>query len=244
MALVVGNGKYDHGPNLPTPGANAKAVAASLRRLGFTEVRERIDLTRDALDHELQRFADTAKDADWALVYYAGLGLAFDGSNYLLPVDVRLDRAEAAATEAVPLERTLEAVARAKQVRLVLLDACRANPFLERVQKRGLTRAAGPGVLAGPGKLPVLVGYASRCAEPAPPAAGPLDAYTAALLQHLDTPGLDVPWLLERVKDSVLRQSGGRQEPVYLGPPPAGPSAFKATASEPQGKAAKPTAAK
>ena len=86
------------------------------------------------------------------------------------------------------------------------------------MQRRGMTQAAGHGIAPRPSPRPITIGYASRCEEPVPIGDGPLDSYTAALVRHIATPGLELPWLVERVRDSVLRATQGRQDPVHLGP--------------------------
>jgi cysteinyl-tRNA synthetase, unknown class len=217
VALVIGNSGYDHAPPVVAPALGAKALAQALRGAGFTEVRERIDLSRDAFNHEIQRFAETARGADWAVLSYAGLGLYFNGANYMLPVNARIELAADVVREAIPLEDAVRAVGGAGQVRLLLLDACRPNAFLEAMQKRGVSQSTGPGIAARPVPMPVTIGYASRCDAPISAKVGDPDLYTAALVRHLPTAGLELPWLMERVRDSVLRSSKGGQEPVHLG---------------------------
>ena len=150
-------------------------------------------------------------------MYYAGLGLSFDGRSYLLPVNARLERPDDIERESVPLDVAAAAVESAKHVRLVLTDACRLNPLLEVMQRRGMSQAAGHGIAPRPSPRPITIGYASRCEKPVPLREGQLDSYTAALVRHIATPGLELPWLMERVRDSVLRASQGRQDPVHLG---------------------------
>ena len=195
-------------------------MAQTLRATGFTEVRERSDLMRDGLNHELQRFAESARGADWAVLYYAGLGLHFNGVNFMLPVNARIELPADIAREGIPMEEALRALGDTAKVRLVFLDACRPNPFLEQMQRRGMSQAAGPGMAARPAPPPIAIGYASRCDIPVAAKEGEPDAYTAALIRHLPTAGLELPWLMERVRDSVLRGSKGTQEPVQFGPLP------------------------
>lgn len=221
VALLIGSGTYERAPHLSSSAANVKALAGVLRQAGFTEVRERMDLGRDSISQELQRFAETARGAEWAVVYYAGLSLRIDGTNYLLPINARLERPADVGREGIALEEVEIAVSQAKQVRLVLLDACRPNAFLEQMQRRGMSQSAGPGVTVRASRFPVTMGHASRCdSGPAPAATaerGGMDLYTAALVQHIATPGLELPWLMERVKDTVLRATKGAQEPAFVG---------------------------
>ena len=217
VALVIGNSTYRHVPALPAPALGAKAMAQTLRATGFTEVRERNDLMRDGLNHELQRFAESTRGSDWAVLYYAGLGLHFNGANYMLPVNARIEQPADIARDGVHMEEALRALGETAKVRLIFVDACRPNPFLEPMQKRGMSQAAGPGIAARPVPPPTAIGYASRCDTPLAVKEGEPDAYTAALIRHIPTAGLELPWLMERVRDSVLRGSKGAQEPVHFG---------------------------
>lgn len=220
IALVIGNSGYRHVPPVASPAAGARLMAQTLRRVGFTDVRERIDMGLDTLNHELQRFAEAARRADWAVLYYAGLGLHFNGANFMLPVNARIEQPADIAREGIPLGEALRVVEGASKVRLVFLDACRPNPFLDLLQSRGMAQAAGPGIAARPVPQRVAIGYASRCETPIAVKDREPDAYTAALVRHLPTAGLELPWLMERVHDSVLRGSKGTQEPVHFGPLP------------------------
>lgn len=220
VALVIGNSAYRHAPVLPAPALGAKAMAQTLRATGFTEVRERNDLMRDGLNHELQRFAESTRGADWAVLYYAGLGLNFNGANFMLPVNARIEQPADVAREGIHMEEALRALGDTAKVRLVFVDACRPNPFLEPLLRRGLSQAVGPGIAARPVASPIAIGYSSRCETPVAVKEGGPDAYTAALVRHIPTSGLELPWLMERIRDSVLRGSNGAQEPVHYGPLP------------------------
>lgn len=145
MALVLGNSAYRNVASLSNPVNDGAVIAAKLKEAGFDVV----DFRRDLPAAETRRapcdFADAARDADIAVVYHAGHGMEVDGTNYLIPVDARLERDTDVYDEALSLDRVLVAVEPAKQLRLVILDACRDNPFA-RVMKRTLaSRAIGSG---------------------------------------------------------------------------------------------------
>lgn len=227
IALLIGSAAYQHAEPVPRAAAGVRTLATALRQAGFTQVRERIDLGRDSISQELQRFTEAAREADWAIVYYAGLGINLSGRNYLVPVSARLDRPADVELEAVPLDEAERAVEPAKQVRIVFVDACRSNPFLQQMQRRGMTQAAGPGVRPGAARPALAMAFASRCdgAPVAPawaPEVGTGELYAEALARHLLTPGLELPWLMERVRDSVLRATRGAQDPVHVGVLPDG----------------------
>jgi uncharacterized caspase-like protein len=136
IALVVGNSAYEHAPRLANPPNDAQAVAAALRRVGFNTVEVQHDLGRAAFLQALQAFARQARTAELALVFYAGHGLELSGRNFLIPTDARLATDNDVEFEAVPLDLVLHAVEGSKRLRLILLDACRDNPFRRRTQHR------------------------------------------------------------------------------------------------------------
>ena len=134
IALVIGNGAYKTVPALDNPPRDAKLIAASLKELGFQTVTLANDLTRDKFFETLKSFAAEADKADWAVVYYAGHGFEIGGVNYLVPVDARLKVDKDAETEAVALEQVSAAASGARGLRLLMLDACRDNPFAPAMQ--------------------------------------------------------------------------------------------------------------
>src|SRR4051812_40753452 len=138
VALVVGNGAYRNAPALPNPTNDARAMAAMLRRVGF-EVLEGEDLGRDAMEGLLARFEDRARGAEATVAFYAGHGVQVEGRNYLLPVDAKLEQ-RADLRRQIPADWLVEDAGRAKQLALVILDACRDNPLTRSLQasERGL----------------------------------------------------------------------------------------------------------
>ena len=135
IALLIGNGAYKNVHALDNPPRDAKLIADSLKGFGFQTVTLANDLTRDKFFETLRSFATEAEKADWAVVYYAGHGFEIGGVNYLVPVDARLAVDKDAETEAVALEQVLAAVGGARGLRLVMLDACRDNPFAPTMQR-------------------------------------------------------------------------------------------------------------
>jgi hypothetical protein len=165
-------------------------------------------------------FLLTAEGADIAVVYYAGHGIEIGGTNYLVPVDAKLSRTYDVDDEAVALDRIIWALQSVKRLRLILLDACRDNPFPDRM------RSAGVGVRALEGRglvkpievgADTLVAYAAKAGSKSYDGDGPNSTYATALLQHLAEPGVDIRIALGRVRDDVLTMTGGRQEPFIYG---------------------------
>src|SRR5581483_2462490 len=131
VALVVGNSNYQNAPLLPNPANDASAIAATLKGAGFDVVDSRLNLAASDMRRALREFADQTRDADIALVYYAGHGIEIDGTNYLIPTDARLERDTDIYDEAFSLDRVLLAIEPARQLRVVIVDACRNNPFAD-----------------------------------------------------------------------------------------------------------------
>lgn len=220
VALVVGNGAYVEAAPLPNPPNDARAVAAALHRLGF-EVIEGYDLDKRGLEAALRRFGEKVPGADIALAFFAGHGLQVAGKNYLVPVDAKLVREQDLRYEAVPMDALLEEMQNARKVRIVVLDACRNNPFGDRMARsmgasrsaavgRGLARVEGLGV-------DTLVAYATAADDIALDGNESNSPFTTALLQNIETPGLDVRLLFGRVRDSVIAQTNGKQQPFIYG---------------------------
>ena len=161
VALVIGNGAYANVKALKNADLDARAVAASLRQLGF-DVIEKHDLTLADLTKELKAFGDRAPGYDWAVVYYAGHGIEVGGINYLIPVDAELAAASHVDDEAMPLDRVLAKVEGAKKLRLVILDACRENPFAVKMASAGTTRSIGRGLARIEPEAGVLVAYSAK----------------------------------------------------------------------------------
>ena len=151
VALVIGNSGYKEAPSLPNPVNDAAAIAALLESAGFQVVLRR-DVSINDMRRALREFSDATRNADVAVVYFGGHGIEVDGENYLLPIDAVLERDIDVDDETVSLDRILRVVEPAKHLRLVILDACRENPF-SRTMKRTIGAADG----AVPDLLPYVL---------------------------------------------------------------------------------------
>ena len=240
-ALVIGNSAYARVPRLENPGNDAADIAAALERLGF-EVTRRTDLDHTGMRLAIRDFAALAAEADLALVYYAGHGIEIDNTNYLIPVDARLQNDRDVEFEAIRLDTLLRALEGGEGLRLVLLDACRNNPFLASMRRISATRSVGRGLARiDPGGI--LVGYSARGGTLALDGDGRNSPYSAALLEYLEEPGLEIGKLFRKVRDHVFAATDGRQEPftygslpgqdIYLKPPAPTPAAQPAGPEEP-----------
>ena len=216
VALVIGNASYAHAPALANPLNDMADVGAAFGRLGF-EVTRIENADRASLWRGLQEFALAASASEIAVVFYAGHGIEVDHRNFLVPVDARLASDQDVEFEAVPLELVQRAVERASKLRLVILDACRENPFAVSMQRAGATRSIGRGLGRTEPAGETLVAYAAKEGTLAADGAGRNSPYSEALLAHVEEPGLEVGLMFRRVRDAVLASTGGRQEPFVYG---------------------------
>jgi tetratricopeptide (TPR) repeat protein len=229
IALLIGMSAYANVAPLRNPASDARAVADALRRLGFTEVIEREDLPRAKMEQVLKEFGDKANGADWAIIYYAGHGVEMNGVNYLVPIDAKLARADHVEDETVSLTRVLSKTEPARKLRMVILDACRNNPF-PMASAEGRPRAIGRGLSRIEPTGGVLVAYAARNGTIADDGTDGHSPFTQALLANLETPGLDIRILFSKVRDQVLQRTHNAQEPFTYGSLPGQEFYFKQAA--------------
>lgn len=218
VALVLGNSNYQNVAPLANPVNDSSKIAATLKDAGFDVVDSRRDLAAAETRRALRDFADRARDADIAVVYYAGHGIEVDGANYLIPVDARLERDTDIYDEGLSLDRILIAIEPAKKLRLVILDACRDNPFSRTMKRTVASRAIGQGLAkVEPTSPNVLIAYSAKAGSTAADGDGQNSPFTAALSHHLTKPGLDVRRAFGFVRDEVLKTTNNRQEPFVYG---------------------------
>lgn len=217
VALVIGNSNYQKVAALPNPDNDAAAFAATMTKAGFDVVDSRHDLSAVDMRRALREFADKARKADIAVIYYAGHGIEVEGTNYLIPVDAVLERDTDVYDEALSLDRVLVAVEPAKQLRLVILDACRDNPFSKNMKKVGM-RSIGRGLAkVEPTSPNTLIAYAAKAGSTAADGDAKNSPFTTALVRHIATPGLDLRKAFGFVRDDVLKVTNNRQEPYVYG---------------------------
>ena len=220
VALIVGNGGYKNVPSLENPPRDAKLIAGTLRDLGFQTVTLANDLTRDRFFEALHAFASEAEKADWAVVYYAGHGLEIGGVNYLVPTDAKLISDRDAETEAVALEQVIAAAAGARKLRLVMLDACRDNPFAPAMQRTIGLKLVDRGLSNIEPEAGFMVVYAAKHGETALDGEGVDSPFAVAVSHDIKTPRLEVRKLFDIVRDDVWTASKHQQQPFTYGSPP------------------------
>ena len=215
VALVIGNSAYAHGGRLTNPANDAAAVAQSLRKVGFTVVLQ-TDLGKNDLEAALKSFTRASAGADIALVYFAGHGVEKGGTNYLIPVDATLASDADIDFEAVPLDLVMHAVSGATKLKIVILDACRNNPFRDAMRRSAGTRGIGQGLAKPPDpeEGDMLVAYAAEAGSTAEDGTGANSPFATALARHLADPGVDIRIMFGRIRDDVRAATGMRQEPA------------------------------
>ena len=209
LALVIGNGAYEQGGELRNPLHDANAMKVTLEQLGFTVLKYE-NCGQNQIKRAMDEFGQQLKGYDVGLFFYAGHGVQVDGNNYLIPVDARLTSAHDVEFDCVRADRVLAKMEAANsQTNIVVLDACRDNPF-ERSWSRG-TRGNGLAFMNAPRGS--LVAYATAPGQTASDGGGTHGVYTEALLEHLPTPGITIEQVFKRVRGTVSKKSEGKQVP-------------------------------
>jgi uncharacterized caspase-like protein len=215
VALVVGNGAYRHADRLANPVNDARGMRDALKRLGF-EVTFGEDLDQRALRRVIGQFANGVDGADVAIVYYAGHGATFGDTPYVVPVDAEFASLGEVPYELVAVETLIGELRRAKGVRIAILDACRDNVAERELKRQFATRGGAESRGLGPMKNPegLILAYATQYLSTAADNSGSGNSpFTAALLNNIATPGLDVKDLFFKVGRDVVVATGGRQRP-------------------------------
>lgn len=205
VALVIGNADYRTMP-LTNPLNDARAVAEALTRLGFKVIRVE-NATQKQMFEGVRQFGDALKGGV-GLFYYAGHGVQVKGRNYLLPVDAAIEREDEVAYKAFDVGLVLEKMEAAKNpLNIVILDACRNNPFARS------SRSATTGLAQIDAPTGSIVAFATAPGAEAADGTGRNGLYTTYLLQYMATPGLTVEDVFKRTRVAVKQGSGGRQIP-------------------------------
>ena len=215
VALVVGNGAYRYVPALRNAPFDAADMTAKFKALGF-EVFGGADLDRVALIKALVAFGRAAERADVAAVFYAGHGVQVNGQNYLVPVDAQVEYEAELDVSLVPLELAMQQLRRGSRINIVMLDACRDNPFAANLSRTMGTRAVGAlgrGLSRVPAVSGTFVAYATQPDNVALDGEGRNSPFTTALLKHIEKPGLSISDLMIEVRNEVMQATNGKQVP-------------------------------
>jgi hypothetical protein len=214
VALVIGNAAYANATLLRNSRNDADDISDQLRRLGF-EVIDGRDLDGRGMRAALARFAQKLRGTDAALFYYSGHGLQIEGQNYLVPVDAQVDPDSIVTFDLVKLEDVIEALGYTSGTRLMVLDACRTNPFAKAIAQRSGNR--GGEISRGLARIDrtqgMLIAYATQANAVAADGTGRNSPFTNALVREMQEPGIEVGALFRHVAVSVNRETRGQQTP-------------------------------
>lgn len=216
VALLIGNSEYESASDLANPANDVKLVAGALKSIGFTPVIVDTDLSREVMNEALRNFSAMAQGADVAVVYFAGHGLEISGVNYLLPVSAPRSGIEGIRLSGVRLDDVMAAASGA-DLRIVILDACRNNPYRRHLagpDERAI-ESSGLGDVQTEGET--LVVYATKAGSVAEDGSGRNSPFALSFAQRVVEPGVEVRYMLANVRDDVLRATEAYQEPYIYG---------------------------
>ena len=217
VALAIGISKYQNVPRLANPSSDAEAMVLLLKKAGFDVVDSQRDLGISDLRRAIREFSEVSRNSDVSVIYYAGHGIEVDGMNYLVPADAKLLSDFDVEDETVSLDRVLRALEAARQLKLIILDACRDNPFVKKMKRSVASRSIGRGLAQIEPITPnTLIAFAAKAGAVAEDG-NAHSPFTVALLKHIAEPGLDLRLAFGRVRDEVLKITSNRQEPFVYG---------------------------
>ena len=204
VALVIGISNYQQVPRLANPVRDAEAIAGLFKKAGFDVVDEKRDLGIADMRRVVREFSEKSRDADIAVVYYAGHGIEVDGTNYLVPSDAKLVSDFDVEDETVSLDRVIRALDSVKRLKLIILDACRDNPFATTMKRSVVSRSVGRGLgKIEPAMSDTLIAFAAKAGAVASDGDGQNSPFATALVKYITEPGLDLRLAFGRVRDDV-----------------------------------------
>jgi tetratricopeptide (TPR) repeat protein len=217
VALLIANANYTAVTALRNPPNDIAILRGTLEAAGF-DVSILENGTRTEMSAALGAFEEKVASADIGMVYYSGHGIEVNGENFLIPVDAKLQSDRDIKYEAIVLSDVIATLSKARAFKLVLLDACRDNPFL-RTMKHGLTKGVPTRGLArvDSSESNLLIGYATAPGDVATDGDGATSPYAQALARHIATPGLEIEAALRAVAKEVFEATGGAQRPFKTG---------------------------
>jgi uncharacterized caspase-like protein len=231
VALVIGNGHYQSIDPLPNPRNDARDMAEKLKGLGFDVLLD-LDATKQTFQRDLAQFARLARDSDAAIFYYAGHAMQYSGSNYFMPVDAQLQDEYSLASDMVGFDSAMTSLDAARGVKMLVVDACRNNPLAERLQTASRGVGGTSGLATVQASYGTLVAYATQANKVAADGEGRNSPFTAALLDQIGAPGVEVVSTFRRVIEEVYKNTDKKQLPevsvqlvgeFYFNPGPAPP---------------------
>ncbi len=211
IALVIGNGAYQD--PLANPVNDATDVAKALRELGFEVILlQNKDLR--AMEEAIEDFSRELRQGGVGVFYYAGHGVQVNGENYLVPLKAKLNRQKDVGYEAVPLGKVLNVMEEAEtQVNIVIIDACRNNPFYRRWSSHSRGSGSVRGLAPVQSAEGTLIAFATAPGKFAEDGEGKNSPFTYHLLQHINTPKLPVELMFKKVRAAVVQETNRKQTP-------------------------------
>lgn len=219
VALVIGNGAYEHTVPLPNPANDAEQMAAKLRSLGFDVVAGQ-DQTYGDMRRSVMNFAKKAYGAEIAILFYAGHGLQVAGKNHLVPIDATIEDETSLDFETITVDFIMRQMSKDVKVQMVFLDACRDNPLARTLARRmGPSRSGSIG--AGLAEIKIeetggegsVIAFATSPGDVALDGEGSNSPFTSALIKHIDTPNASIQTVMTRVTGDVYQETEKRQRP-------------------------------
>jgi hypothetical protein len=215
VALVIGNGEYQHSSRLANPRNDATDIAGALRDIGF-DVIEGSDLDRRGMEQKIRAFSDKLETARLAVFFYAGHGLQVAGKNYLVPTDAKLSRPGDLSLDAIDIKVVLDQMESAQRINLVFLDACRDNPLSRRFAGRlgaARSQSVGQGLATISSAIGTMIAFATQPDAVALDGSGRNSPFSEALVKHIKTQGADISEVMRRVRRDVIQATGQAQVP-------------------------------
>ena len=218
VALLIGNQDYQATSALKNPANDVELMRKTLLDAGFDDVTVALDLDLVGMKKALRAFEDKVYGSEVAVLYYSGHGLEMKGTNYLIPTDAVLKSDRDVEDETLALERAERSLNGASRLKLIILDACRNNPFIEAMAATSGTRAVQKGLAkVEPAGADTLVAYASRAGTVALDGMGKNSPFAQALAKYIAQPGVDIRIALGQVRDEVVKVTQRKQEPFVYG---------------------------
>lgn len=215
VALLIGNSDYKNAPALRNPVNDVADIGSSLSRMGFT-VTTLTNASTDDMQRAAADFSGKAKGADIALIFFAGHAVELEGMHWSIPVDGKVDNFDEIKAQSVSLERLLAATGGSKFA-LILIDTARDYPFAKDALLRPVIRDNAPLNIQD-----ALIFYSTKAGQRPLDGEGRNSPFAAALLKHMETAGLDIRNLANRVRDDVMAATQRKQEPFSYGSLPGG----------------------
>lgn len=217
VALVIGNGDYSDTTKLANPVNDASDIAAKLRDLGFIVV-EGENLGKRDMEQKIGEFSDQLEGSEAAVFYYAGHGISVGGRNFVVPVDAHLNAPAKLKFESISIDDVVELMRQQSEVNILILDACRNNPFARGngTSTRGVAEPSG-GLAAVSSYSGAYTVYSAQDGAVALDGDGRNSPFAIALLKHLGTPGAGVESIMGAVKAEVETVTNGFQSPDAKG---------------------------